>query len=96
MILPCIDGDTPFPQINQALNEPDGLLCFGGDLSTKRLLQAYSLGIFPWYSTGEPVLWWSPAKRMVLFPEQLHVSKSLLKLIKKCKPTFFYNRNFST
>ncbi len=96
MILPCIDGDTPFPQINQALNEPDGLLCFGGDLSTKRLLQAYSLGIFPWYSTGEPVLWWSPAKRMVLFPEQLHVSKSLLKLIKKCKPTFFYNRNFAT
>lgn len=96
MILPCIDGACPFPPVSQALNEPDGLLCFGGDLSTNRLLQAYTNGIFPWYSSGEPILWWSPTERMVLYPERLHVSKSLRKSIKKLQPAFFYNRDFET
>lgn len=94
MILPCVDGAVPFPTVKQALNEPDGLLCFGGDLTTNRLIQAYSQGIFPWYSADEPILWWSPTERMVLFPEQLHVSRSLLKIIKKTQPSFYFNRNF--
>jgi len=96
MILPCIDGPTPFPPVNQALNEPDGLLCFGGDLTTKRLYNAYSQGIFPWYSAEDPILWWSPSERMVLKPEELHISKSLKKSIKKNKLAYFLNRNFKT
>ena len=61
MILPCVDGNTAFPEVKQALREPDGLLCFGGDLSCQRLIAAYQQGIFPWYSTGEPILWWTPS-----------------------------------
>jgi leucyl/phenylalanyl-tRNA--protein transferase len=60
-----------------------GLLAIGGDLSEKRLLKAYSLGIFPWYSQGEPILWWSPNPRLVLIPEELYVSRSLRQFIKK-------------
>lgn len=63
--------------------EPDGLLCVGGDLSPKRLLLAYEKGIFPWFSENEPLLWWSPDPRLVLFPENIHISKSLKKKIKK-------------
>ncbi len=59
------------------LAEPDGLLAVGGDLSPTRLVAAYSRGIFPWYSPGSPILWWSPDPRMVLFPEEMHVSRSL-------------------
>ncbi len=94
MILPCIDGDTPFPSPADSLTDPDGLLCYGGDLSTTRLLQAYQQGIFPWYTAGEPILWWSPSERMVLLPDQLHISRSLSKAIKKQQPCFFYNRHF--
>lgn len=96
MILPCIDGDTPFPKVETALKEPDGLLCFGGDLTVQRLFDAYRNGIFPWYSAGEPILWWSPWQRMVLPPEQLHVSKSLKKALKKAQPKFYINRDFVT
>ena len=64
-----------FPSTWEA--EPDGLLAIGGDLSPGRLLAAYSMGIFPWYSDHEPILWWSPAPRLVLFPEELHISKSM-------------------
>lgn len=59
------------------LAEPDGLLAMGGDLSVERLLAAYTAGVFPWYSEGLPILWWSPDPRLVLFPEELHVSRSL-------------------
>ena len=59
------------------LAEPDGLLAVGGDLSAERLLAAYSAGVFPWYSEGLPILWWSPDPRLVLLPEELHVSRSL-------------------
>ncbi len=59
------------------LAEPDGLLAVGGDLSVERLLAAYAAGVFPWYSEGLPILWWSPDPRLVLFPEELHVSRSL-------------------
>ncbi len=65
------------------LAEKDGLLAVGGDLSLKRLLLAYRMGIFPWYSDGDPILWWSSDPRLVLFPEQLNLSKSLKKLLHK-------------
>jgi len=94
MILPCLGEHNTFPDVDLALNEPDGLLCFGGDLSVNRLIQAYQKGIFPWYSEGEPLLWWSPSKRMVLKPKQLHLSKSFKKALKKNKPVFFLNRDF--
>jgi leucyl/phenylalanyl-tRNA--protein transferase len=70
---------TPFPDVEQAEREPDGLLAIGGDLSPERLLNAYRVGIFPWYCDGQPILWWSPDPRMVLFPARLHVSRSLRK-----------------
>ncbi len=63
--------------------EPDGLLCVGGDLTPQRLVLAYEKGIFPWFSANEPLLWWSPDPRLVLFPEKIHISKSLKKKIKK-------------
>lgn len=72
-----------FPDVEQALTEPDGLLAVGGDLSPERLLEAYRRGIFPWYSEDQPVLWWSPNPRSVLFPEKLKISRSLNKTIKK-------------
>lgn len=72
-----------FPDTALALTDPDGLLAIGGDLSAKRLLTAYQNGIFPWYSDDQPILWWSPDPRAVLFPDELHISKSLAKTIRK-------------
>ncbi len=78
------DSDpAQFPDPTFALEEPDGLLAVGGDLSPARLLNAYRQGIFPWYSEGEPILWWSPNPRAVLFPEQLKISRSLQKSLRK-------------
>lgn len=71
-----------FPPLEQALDEPSGLLAAGGDLSTARLLAAYRRGIFPWYSQGQPVLWWSPDPRAVLFPEEFRCSRSLAKTLR--------------
>ena len=71
------DPESPFPAIDEALEYPQGLLAVGGDLSPTRLLNAYRHGIFPWYSEGEPILWWSPAPRCVLYPERVHVSRRL-------------------
>ena len=65
------------------LAEPDGLLAVGGDLNPARLLAAYQQGIFPWYSDGEPILWWSPAPRLVLFPEEFHLPKRLARTMRK-------------
>lgn len=73
----------------------DGLLAVGGDLSVDRLLLAYRSGIFPWYSEGEPILWWSPDPRMVLFPKRLKVSKSLLRLIQKNEFSITFNTAFA-
>jgi leucyl/phenylalanyl-tRNA--protein transferase len=70
-----------FPDVNLASHE--GLLAYGGDLSVERLILAYSKGIFPWFEVSEPILWWSPDPRFVLFPEELKVSKSLRKTLKK-------------
>jgi len=72
-----------FPSPDQAIKE--GLLAIGGDLSIERLLLSYSMGIFPWYSEGEPILWWTPDPRLVLFPDELKISKSLRKIIRQKK-----------
>lgn len=77
------DDRQPFPPPESALRDPDGLLAAGGSLAPERLLGAYRQGIFPWYSPGQPILWWSPDPRMVLFPAALKVSRSLRKTLKK-------------
>lgn len=74
---------TSFPPLDRALKEPNGLLAMGGDLTPQRLLEAYRKGIFPWFNEGEPILWWSPDPRMVLFPDELRISRSLSKELKK-------------
>jgi len=79
----AIDGDCPFPPLEQALDEPNGLIAIGGDLTSARLLDAYKHGIFPWFSEREPIMWWSPDPRMVLFPDELKISASLKKMLKK-------------
>ncbi len=90
----CIDGDCDFPPLNDALVDPNGLIAIGGDLSPARLLLAYQHGIFPWFSENEPILWWSPNPRMVLFLEALKVSNSLKKTIKKQIFEIKFNANF--
>lgn len=75
--------DTPFPPVATAMRNPNGLLAAGGNLQPARLLDAYRQGIFPWYSKGDPILWWSPDPRMVLFPDELKISRSLSKTLKK-------------
>lgn len=82
MQLALIGRDDPFPPVERALAEPNGLLCAGGDLSVERLLEAYRRGIFPWFSRGEPILWWSPDPRMVLYCEELKVPRSLGKSVR--------------
>jgi leucyl/phenylalanyl-tRNA--protein transferase len=80
-MIPWLHGDTPFPPVSRALKSPNGLLCAGADLSPGRILDAYRHGIFPWFSEGDPILWWSPDPRMVLFPDELKVSRSLRKSV---------------
>lgn len=82
------DSPQAFPPVERALSEPDGLLAAGGDLSPPRLLEAYRRGIFPWYSRGQPILWWCPDPRAVLRPDRMKVSRSLAKSIR--------NRGFET
>ncbi len=72
-----------FPDPSSALDDPDGLLAIGGDLSPERILAAYYRGIFPWFNPGDPILWWSPSPRTVVYPEQLHISKSLRKTLRQ-------------
>lgn len=82
-MIPWLDADTPFPPLSEALAEPNGLLCAGGELSVERMLNAYLNGIFPWYSPGDPVLWWSPDPRMVLLPGQFRISRSLRQTLRR-------------
>jgi len=77
------DAAQPFPDVEDALREPDGLLAIGGDLSPSRLLRAYRQGIFPWYNSDQPILWWSPDPRTVLYPPSLKISRSLRKTLRK-------------
>jgi len=81
-MIPWLGHELVFPPVRSALSEPDGLLAAGGDLSPARLLLGYSQGIFPWFSAEEPILWWSPSQRMVLFPPQLRVTRSLEKTLR--------------
>ena len=88
-----LDKELWFPPVAEA--EDYGLLAVGGDLSVERLLFAYSLGIFPWYNAGEPILWWSPDPRCVLFPDQLHISRSLRRFMSKQPYRISINENFA-
>ena len=84
--LTWIDPDDPviaFPPVSEALEEPDGLLAAGGDLRPERLIAAYRQGIFPWYEEGQPILWWSPDPRAIIRTDQLHISRSLQKTLRK-------------
>jgi leucyl/phenylalanyl-tRNA---protein transferase len=81
-VLTWLEATDPFPPVERALKNPNGLLAAGGDLSVPRLLQAYRRGVFPWYSASEPILWWSPDPRMVLHCEELKVSRSLAKSVR--------------
>ncbi len=84
-----------FPDVELACIEPNGLLAFGGDLSPERLLCAYRKGIFPWFNDNQPILWWSPDPRLVLFPEKLHISRSLKKAMKKSRLRITYDQAFA-
>jgi leucyl/phenylalanyl-tRNA---protein transferase len=89
------DPPEAFPPVSRALDDPPGLLAGGGDLSPARLTAAYARGIFPWYSSGEPVLWWSPDPREVLFPAEMHVSRSLRRVIARGHFSVTENRDFT-
>jgi leucyl/phenylalanyl-tRNA--protein transferase len=91
-MIPWIEADSPFPPLQSALRSPNGLLAAGGNLSPERLLAAYRQGVFPWYSEGDPILWWSPDPRMVLIPEEFKISRSLAKTLRN-KP---YEIRFDT
>ena len=82
-MIPWLGRAHDFPPLERALDQPNGLLAAGGDLSSARLLAAYRRGIFPWFSEGEPILWWSPDPRMVLYPSELRVSRSLRKALRR-------------
>ena len=86
--------DVPFPDVEQALANPEGLLAAGGDLSSRRLLRAYSQGIFPWYENGQPILWWSPNPRGVLYSNKLRISTSLRKTLRKHQWTVTFDGDF--
>ncbi|MCQ4309143.1 leucyl/phenylalanyl-tRNA--protein transferase [Pseudomonas stutzeri] len=86
--------DLSFPPLEKALREPNGLLAAGGDLSPERLLAAYRHGCFPWYQDGQPVLWWSPDPRTVLYPKELHISRSLRKKLRQGIFSVTFDRAF--
>ncbi|HDZ54902.1 MAG TPA: leucyl/phenylalanyl-tRNA--protein transferase [Pseudomonas xinjiangensis] len=83
-----------FPSPEQALDDPNGLLAMGGDLSPARLEKAYRQGIFPWYQEGQPLLWWSPDPRTVLFPEDLHLSRSMRKFLGRTRFRVTFDQDF--
>lgn len=89
------DPPQQFPDVATALREPDGLLAAGGDLSSARLLAAYTAGIFPWFEQGQPILWWSPDPRCVLRPGALHVARRLRQYLRRSTFTLSYNRAFT-
>lgn len=95
-MLPWLQRDSlTFPALATALQEPNGLLAAGGDLSADRLIAAYRHGCFPWFAEGQPILWWSPDPRTVLFPEELHVSKSLNKCLKQKRLRVTFDHDFA-
>lgn len=82
-MIPFLGPEDPFPPVESALVEPDGLLAAGAGLSVRRLVDAYSQGIFPWFNEGDHILWWSPDPRMVLAPRDLHISRSLRRRLRR-------------
>lgn len=95
-MIPWLDTPVEFPPVEEALQEPNGLLAAGGDLSPHTLLAAYQHGIFPWYQSPDPILWWAPNPRCVVFPERLHVSRSMARLLRKNPWQIRCNTAFST
>ncbi len=96
-MIPFLDPRLPpdFPNTDQALDEPNGLLAVGGQLTTNWLIEAYKRGIFPWFNEKEPILWWSPAPRTVLFPEKFRVNRSFRKFLSKEHYHITQNQRFS-
>jgi len=92
--LPWLTEALSFPHPSRAFHEPNGLLAAGGDLKPERLLLAYQQGIFPWFNPGEPILWWSPDPRTVIFPSHIHLSRSLRKLLNKNPFTLTLDQDF--
>ena len=90
-----LDSPLAFPDVKCALSEPSGLLCAGGDLEPATIVAAYSRGIFPWFSDGQPILWWSPDPRMVLFPGEFKYSKSLAKTVRAKKFEVRFDTTFA-
>jgi leucyl/phenylalanyl-tRNA--protein transferase len=88
------DAPDAFPDVEDALAEPDGLLAAGGDLSPERLLCAYGKGIFPWYDDGQPILWWCPDPRCILWPRELHTSRRLLRQMRNSTAELRFNNAF--
>ncbi|MFP6799272.1 MAG: leucyl/phenylalanyl-tRNA--protein transferase [Pseudomonas sp.] len=84
-----------FPPLNKALREPNGLLAAGGDLRPERLIQAYRHGCFPWFQDGQPILWWSPDPRTVMLPDNLHVSRSLAKVLRQGRYRVTFDQAFA-
>ncbi|MBL8525453.1 MAG: leucyl/phenylalanyl-tRNA--protein transferase [Betaproteobacteria bacterium] len=93
-MIPWLDSPTAFPDTKLALREPNGLICAGGNLDPATIVNAYSRGIFPWFSDDQPILWWSPDPRMVLFPGEFKVSKSLAKTVRSGKYTVRFDIAF--
>ena len=94
LTLTKLNQQLVFPPADMAHTDPNGLLAFGGDLSAERLLLAYSSGIFPWFSQAEPIMWWSPNPRMVLFLDELIVSKSMRNILNRNSFKVTFNQNF--
>ncbi|RLA06534.1 MAG: leucyl/phenylalanyl-tRNA--protein transferase [Gammaproteobacteria bacterium] len=94
-IIYCADSVDKHMDIKLALRNPNGLISCGGDLSVSRLIYAYQHGIFPWFNEGEPILWWSPDPRCIIYPDNLHLSKSLKKTIKKADYEYKIDQNFN-
>jgi len=91
-----LDNNLSFPSVDLALTEPNGLLAFGGDLSVERLVYAYNQGIFPWYSEGEPLLWWSPDPRGIVHTDDYRPARSLKKSVRKYQYTASMDQDFES
>ncbi|SIT65604.1 leucyl/phenylalanyl-tRNA--protein transferase [Ectothiorhodosinus mongolicus] len=94
-VLPPGEPMAAFPPVAQALDYPNGLLAMGGDLSPRRLMYAYRKGIFPWFSEDQPILWWCPDPRAVIVPQELHISRSLNRILKQERFSVTHNRSFA-
>lgn len=90
------DPATPFPAAEQALAEPDGLVCIGGDLSPARLVNAYAAGLFPWFGDGQPILWWSPSERLVFRSQDIHLSRRFRRELRRSDWEVRFNSAFET